>query len=115
MSGTFGVLLGFPKRIKENPVKQEGGCGVQNGKLQTNTWTSPPGKPPPPATRYRLFKPFAAVNRISSTCEFSSANRALSPSWKFRLTRHDLIHPTETKLSLRIQHLATPLLAAGRH
>ena len=115
MSGTIGELLGVPQRIKAKLVQQESECGVRNGKLQTNNWTRPSGKPSPPATRHRLFKPFAAVNRISSTCEFSSANRALSPSWKFRLTRHDPIHPTETKLYLRIQQVATPLLADGLH
>ena len=52
-------------RLKRNLVQRDQERKVQNGNVQMTNSTTLSGKPSLPATRYRLFKPFAVADRIS--------------------------------------------------
>jgi hypothetical protein len=60
MTGATGQLLSVKSRLKRNLVQRDQERKVQNGNVQMTNSTTLSGKPSLPATRYRLFKVFAA-------------------------------------------------------
>ena len=60
MTGATSQLLSVKSRLKRNLVQRDQERKVQNGNVQMTNSTTLSGKPSLPATRYRLFKVFAA-------------------------------------------------------
>jgi len=60
MTGATGQLLSVKSRLKRNLVQRDQERKVRNGNVQITNSTTLSGKPSLPATRYRLFKVFAA-------------------------------------------------------
>ena len=63
MTGATGQLRSVKSRLKRNLVQRDQERKVRNGNVQMTNSTTLLGKPSLPATRYRLFKVFAAEAR----------------------------------------------------
>ena len=66
MSGATGRSPSVQSRIEETHVRRSQETKVRNGDVQMNDSTKPSGTHSRPVTRYRLFKPLAATDYITS-------------------------------------------------
>ncbi len=85
MTGAIGQLLSVKSRLKRDLVQRDQERKVQNGNVQMTNSTTLSGKPSRPATRYRLFKVFAArafPDKIDHSLSWSGMQRIrIERSW----------------------------------